>query len=237
MVLPLQGQAEELRLSLSKSFGYNDFGGNIQGTFTLSVNEIAGLERVLFLIDGKTMGWVTQPPYQLSFDTKDFAHGIHTLSAIGYTSDGTALRTNEIRTRFLSAEEGRQKTMSILLPLFGAVFGVMFLSLAIPVIMGGRNCVQEQSYKPGDYGLLGGAVCPKCGGPFGMHLWGLNLLRGKFERCPHCGKWSMVRRSSRQELGAAEEALMKKGDVPVMNGLSEMDRIKRELDESRFMDG
>ena len=52
--------------------------------------------------------------------------------------------------------------------------------------------------------MLGGGVCPKCKRPFALHIYGLNLIAGKFDRCPFCGRWSLVRRLPLEALRRVE---------------------------------
>ncbi len=37
------------------------------------------------------------------------------------------------------------------------------------------------------------ATCPKCGKQFHRSIWALNLGWHRYERCPHCKKWSLIR--------------------------------------------
>jgi len=82
---------------------------------------------------------------------------------------------------------------------------------------------------------MGGAICPKCQRPFAIHLYGINLGLGKFDRCPYCGKWSVVRRTSLQNLRAAEEAeLARAQEADRIPGMSEEEKLKKQLEDSKF---
>ncbi len=72
------------------------------------------------------------------------------------------------------------------------------------------------------------------GKPFGMHIWGLNALGGKYDRCDHCGKWSIVRRASPSALAAAEAADAPAASVPA--GEAAKERERRQLDDTRYSD-
>jgi hypothetical protein len=65
-----------------------------------------------------------------------------------------------------------------------------------------------------------------------------NLLLGKLERCPHCGKWQLSARAWGETLSAAEDRLRAAqsdgGSAEV--GLNEDERLRRQLDESKFDD-
>lgn len=61
------------------------------------------------------------------------------------------------------------------------------------------------------------------------------MIVGKFDRCEHCGKWSITRRATPQELSAAEEALLPSQETtaeekPVLRG------TKNSLDDTRYVD-
>ena len=73
--------------------------------------------------------------------------------------------------------------------------------------------------------------------PFARHIWGLNLVVGKYDRCPHCGKWSLVRSLPPDVLEAAVEARRQeaaaKSQAPSKPEEDESNWRKR-LDDSRF---
>ncbi|MGW8250720.1 MAG: Ig-like domain-containing protein, partial [Anaerolineales bacterium] len=202
----VQAQSEDLTLSLTRNFGYSSGTGDIQGTFTMRVSGPDDLTRVVFYIDGEAIGEATEPPFALRFQTGNYPLGVHTLSAVGYTNQGIELRSNEQRREFVSAQEGMQFVGRILLPLLGIIILSVLLSIAIPALTGRNRKEQVPLGAPRSYGMFGGTICPKCGRPFGIHLWGINLAVGKLDRCPHCGKWSLVRRVPPATLRQAEEA-------------------------------
>lgn len=236
-VTSAEAQAEDgLILRLARNFGYSSGGGDIQGNFTVSVSGPEDLTRVIFYIDGEVMAEVTTPPFIYKFSTGNYPDGIHTLSAVGYTASGAELRSNETRRRFLSAEEAGQNTLKFILPLLGVVFGIMLLSYLFPALLGRGKKQTLPLGAPRNYGILGGAICPKCGRPFGMHIWGLNMMVGKFDRCPYCGKWSIVRRASPQALHEAELAeLANANEIQIPTPSPEED-LKKELEDSRYQD-
>ncbi len=86
-----------------------------------------------------------------------------------------------------------------------------------------------------DYGIIGGAVCPKCGHPFSLTLLSLKFGFGtRLARCEACGKWSIVRRASPDELFAAE--LAKAQPSQPIREKSEEEKLKDLVDQSRFTD-
>lgn len=236
---PIFAQSEdgELTLRLSRDFGYSSGSGDIQGTFSMRASGPEDLARVAFFIDDQMLGEIAEPPFRLRFSTDDFPPGIHRMVAVGYTSSGEELRSNEIQAEFVTAEQGWQQTLKFILPLFGFIALAVLISLAVPMFFSrGRT----SSLPPGatrNYGILGGAICPKCQRPFGMHIYGLNLLVGKYDRCPYCGRWSLVRQASPAQLAAAQaaeiEAVQRTDRV---SPVSEAEQLERDLSDSKYQD-
>ncbi len=232
-----QANPEELSLRLSKDFGYSSGTGKIQGAISMIATGPTSLERVVFFIDEGSIGEVTQAPFRLRFSTDDYPLGSHTLYALGYTPDGRELRSNEIHAQFVSAEEGWQAAVRIVIPLLAFVFGAMILAGIVPLVLNRGKTSQLPLGAPRNYGFTGGAICPICQRPFAMHFLGLNLVTGKLDRCPYCGKWSLVRRASPEQLAAAEAAELAQADAGAAAPLiSEEEHLKRELADSRFDD-
>jgi DNA-directed RNA polymerase subunit RPC12/RpoP len=230
-------QGTGISLNLSRNFGYSSGTGKIQGQFTLKASGPANLQRVVFYIDEQQMGEATQSPFNLSFNTGSYSPAQHTLSAIGYTSDGQELRSNVITTQFVTSEQANQSTMRIVLPILVVVLGAILLSALIPVL---STRGKTQSLPPGaqrSYGMMGGTICPKCGRPFSIQFLGINLLAGKLNRCPYCGKWSIVRRRSMDDLRAGEQAeLTQASNDAIPSALSEEEKLRKELENSKYQD-
>ena len=89
-----------------------------------------------------------------------------------------------------------------------------------------------------DYGIAGGAICPKCHRPFSLSLVDIKIGFGsKLTRCPYCGKWSVLHRLSIEELRAAEAAeLADAQPSQPVHEKSEADKLKEMAEESRFTD-
>jgi hypothetical protein len=230
LLLPLaaQGQAEEaLDLRLKRDWGYGA-GGQIQGKFSLSVNGPDDIVKVEFIIDGEVVHTDTESAFRYQFNTDDFPPGVHTLTAIGYKADGTQVYGTEFVRQFLSADEARSSTMKIIVPLVLVVGVISMMGILGPVLMG-----RGKEFKPGQYGAAGGAVCPRCEFPYSRGVMAPNLLVGKLQRCPHCGKWAIVPRASQTALETAEQRWSREGtssvEVP-----SEDEILKQMIDDSRF---
>jgi len=231
-----QGQGQ-LTLSISRDFGYSSGTGRIQGSFSMRASGPEDLVKVAFWIDDQVIGEDTEPPFSIQFHTDNFALGVHTLKATGFTASGLEIHSNEYRQEFVEAEEGLQTALKIVLPILGVTFAAILLSFLFPLLGGRKPRTALPLGAPRKY-LLGGAICPKCKRPFGVHLWGLNLLVGKFDRCPHCGQWSLVRGASREALKAAEVAeLQMAGDMNEGTpAYTSEERKRKDLDDSRFTD-
>jgi hypothetical protein len=227
----------ELSLSLSRDFGYSSGTGKIQGTFSLKVKGPEDLARVEFLIDGKSIGEATQPPFNLQFNTDDYSLGVHTMTVVGFTVNGQELHSNEVRAEFVSATEGWQSALKIAIPIIAVALIAVLLSSVGPLLLGRGKKSNVPLGSQRSYGVLGGTICPKCGHPFSVHVWGINMLVGKLDRCPYCGKWSIVRRYPITALREAEVAELEdakdQGQVPT---LSEEEKLHKELEDSRFRD-
>ena len=231
MGIPAQAQGSELDLSLSKDFGFSA-GGQIQGNFTLSANGPADLASVRFELDGQELATINQAPFRLSFSTDRYASGQHQLLATGQTATGRTLQSNVIRVEFLSPEAAQQSTARLVLPIL-AVVGLIVVLGTVGQLFLGRNRPRPEPGAPRTYGLAGGAICPKCGRPFPRHVFSPNIVMGKLERCPYCGKWSIVPAASREALAAAEVA-ERAGSQPTVAPLSAEERLRQQIEESRY---
>jgi hypothetical protein len=191
---------------------------------------------VVFFIDAESIGEASEAPFNDRFVTDSYSKGPHTIHALGYTSGGRELHSNEIRVEFVSADEGMQAAMKIMLPLLGFVLLAMALSFAITFVSG-RKLADLPPGAPRNYGSAGGAICPRCKRPYPRHFWAPNLLVGKLERCPFCGKWAVLPAASMEALKSAEQAELldaqASGDVETQ---SQEDRLRKELEDSRYQD-
>jgi hypothetical protein len=223
------GQDETWDLGLHRDFGYAG-GGDIQGRFTLDVDEAEGLTQVVFLFDGEAVATDREAPFEFAFSTGDYPLGPHTLAAVGTLEGGGELRTPERQVNFVGADESWQAAFRIVGPILAVVLVVTALGVVGPLLLD-RG---KKGFRRGEYGAAGGAVCPRCGLPFSRHVVAPNLLLGKLERCPHCSRWSIVRAASRAELEVAEARL----DADVQKGALDVEdegaRLRREIDDSRY---
>ena len=219
-----------LQLGLRRDFG-TGIGASIQGTFSLRAEGPADLERVVFYLDDQPMAEVTAPPFRYQFHTDAYPPGLHTFSAVGHTAVGQEIASNTITRNFLTSGEATKIMVWIIAP----VLALVLVGGLITGWLARRRHAANPEMMAVD-GAFGGAICPKCKRPFARHWWGLNIVVGKYDRCPHCGKWSIVQRAHPAVLEAALEA-MKQADAQAGAPLpptDEQDALHRRLDESRF---
>ena len=226
----------ELKLGLSRDWGYSGFSNDIQGLFTMKIsNAPSDLARVVFFIDATNIGEVTQSPFSLQFNTDSYPLGTHTINAVGYMGDGSQIASNLIKVQFVSAGSGTKSIGLIIGAIVGILIIVAVISIGVPMIFDKGKMASLPLGEPRKYGIGGGAICPKCGRPHPIRLWWINLGLNKIDRCPFCGKWSYVRTRSREELLAAEKAeLAQVHPEAVFTGETEADKLKKEIDDSRF---
>lgn len=229
----------ELTLHVRRNVGYGG-GSQIRGSFRMEVTGPEDLTSVTFKIDDKEIGTVAAPPYKINFNTVDYALGWHDLSAVGRTADGRTLASNVRRFEFVSSEEEWAAVRRIMVPMLGVLGVILALAFGVPILLtltGKKTTVPLGA--PRRYGITGGTICPKCGRPFAIHWWGLTgSFAGKFDRCDHCSKWSFVRRVSVERLREAEaaELQMARPESPISEPSPE-EKLKQQLDDSRFFDG
>ncbi len=224
-------QENNLSLRLNRDFGYSS-GTQIRGTFSYRVSGPEDLARVVFLLDDEPIGEDTEAPFRLQFRTENYPLGLHTFSAVGYTSSGEEFRSNSIQRNFVSSEEERNFLLWVVVPIVVLALGGRFLSSWI------ANRGRRAEGKPAISGALGGTICPNCARPYAIHMWSLKLVVARLDRCPHCGKWKMVRRMPQEMLDASAEAWEAKESATSANHPAPTDpnKLQDQLDDSRFDD-
>jgi hypothetical protein len=217
-----------LSIEFHKDFGYAA-GSDIQGAFSLTVEGPENLVRVDYYLDDQLLGSGTQPPFRVSFNTGDHALGRHTFVAVGTTADGSEIRSLDRTLEFVSAEAGWQMAGKIGFPILGVVLIITLLGTIMPMLLG-----RKTKFRLGEYGAAGGAVCPRCSMPFSRHLMVPNMVFGKLERCPHCGKISIVAAASASALRQAEARWQADSHQGELRPENESDRLREQIDESRY---
>lgn len=235
--LPAWAQ-DQLTLTVRRDWGYSN-GSQIQGHFSMEAVSPENLTAVVFKIDEAVVAEVTREPFKVQFVTDDYPPGWHNLIAEGRTSDGRTLTSAARRFEFVSGAEAWAGAQRIIVSVLGAVMVVMSIVLTLQFVAtrtGSRKRLPLAA--PRRYGIAGGTICPKCQRPFALHWWSFNVGFQKFDRCEHCGRWSLVRRMSQDQLTRAEaaETRLALPEMPAPE-LSAEEKFKRQLDESRFDNG
>ena len=236
LIIPVYGQDADYAIRLRRDFGYGA-GSNVRGTFTISLlGDDSQVVSVDFLIDGEVMASVVETPFRHQFHTDDYGFGAHQLSALVFLEDGSMVRTASVGLNFVSPEDERQSLVKI----FTGIGVALIIPLVIFVLIQARIGKRKPTrvLQPGEtqnYRVLGGAICPKCGRPFPRHLWGLNLVVGKFDRCEHCGKWSLTVRATPEELKAAEESELSLSQ-PDRGLSSRKGEVQDALEDTKYFD-
>lgn len=233
---PVSAQEDEYSIRLRRDFGYGA-GNNVRGTFTISlVGDERQVTQVEFIIDGTRMALVEQAPFRFQFHTDAYEFGSHHLQALVSLLDGRVEQTAAVRMNFISPEDERGNVTTLFIGMGAiAVVSLVVFGLVQVLVFKRKPKHQTQPGVPQQYGAMGGAICLKCGRAFPRHFWGLNLLVGKLDRCPHCGKWSITKRATPDQLREAElaefEAQHKDVLEPTMYG-----KTRDTLDDTRFLD-
>ncbi|WP_420641871.1 Ig-like domain-containing protein [Candidatus Leptofilum sp.] len=224
-------ETSSLQLRLNRDFG-TGLGSNIQGRFSFRVEGPDNLETVSFYIDDQLVGEDSEAPFRLQFETDRYALGTHTLYAIGQTADGQTIESNRLTRNFISGGDSTRIALYIIIPIIVIAIGGRFLASRIS--NRGRKSGEQESLNV--HGPVGGTICPKCNKPFARHIWGLNVVVGKYDRCPHCGKWSLVRALPADQLDAAVEAMEAEAAQDKSQSTHEDDdeSWRKRLDDSKF---
>ncbi|MFN2188195.1 MAG: hypothetical protein ACK2T3_05480, partial [Candidatus Promineifilaceae bacterium] len=217
-------EPSSMKLILKRDMGFG-LGGQIQGRFSLKVEGPSNLEQVLFYIDDALLGKDSSEPFGITFNTSEFDKGVHRLYAVGTTSDGRDLMSNQITREFASM----QSVGLIVAGIIVLAVGFRVVSYFITREKGPTLAAQ--------FGMLGGTVCPNCGKPYGIHWWSLRLGFSRLDRCPHCGKWKMVSRASAEQLEEAALLLQDAQPGDLRSAAEQSDEEKlQQLDDSRYSD-
>jgi Zn ribbon nucleic-acid-binding protein len=161
--------------------------------------------------------------------------GSHTLHAIGYTTDGSQIPSNQIQRLFVTAGSGTKSVGIIIGGIVGLLVIGIVIAFVIPMVFNKGKMASLPLGAPRKYRIGGGAICPKCGRPHSIQLWWINMGFSKIDRCPFCGKWSLVRSQPLEKLREAEQAELAPAqpETPIV-GEIEAEKLKKELDDSRY---
>ena len=219
---------ETLVIDFNRDFGYGGFGIDIQGRFSMKVRSPDDIFRVEYFLDGEKVFDSVESPFKWQFNTAEFPEGRHTFSAVGYKADGTAVHAQEFVRDFLSSDQAWSQTGNFVVPLL-VIVGIATVGGVLGPILLGR----KKKHVPGQYGMSGGAICPRCTFPYSRSMMSPNLLVGKLSRCPHCGKWAIVPSASLDKLEAAEARFAAESQTEIETPSAE-EKMSQMLEDSRF---
>jgi len=223
-------------INVKKEFGFAN-GSQIRGDFSISLlGAESNIASVTFLIDGQELAIVSQAPFKTTFKTQSYPNGGHQLNAVITFMDGTTQTVEARRFMFLSAEEERGAMSEILVPLLVVVVGLMVFGIGAQFLAGrGKPAGGPEPGTARSYGIAGGSICPRCKRPTPRHVFGLNMVVGKLDRCENCGKWSIMRAYPIDVLRAAEAAEIKAEQTKgLATEKSEEEKLREMLDDSRY---
>jgi hypothetical protein len=223
-----QEEGETLVLDFNRDFGYGGFSGDIQGRFSMKVRAPDDIVRVVYYMDGELVFEGNEPPFKWQFNTASYPEGRHTFSAVGYKADGTEIQAEPFTRVFLSSDTAWSKTGGMVVPIL-VIVGVATLAGVVGPLLFGRR----KKHTPGVYGVAGGTICRRCTFPFSRSMMAPNLVVGKLERCPHCGKWAILPRASAAALETAE-ARLAADSVTTIDEPSEAEKLAEMVEASRF---
>jgi hypothetical protein len=226
-------QESPYTLRIMRDWGYGN-GADINGRMSLSIKgDQDQIQQVTFFIDEEVMASAAASPFKFQFDTNNYEPGLHRLTAEVKTTTGEIYTTNGLVSNFVEKGEANQSMLKILL----LVGGIAVVSIAIQFFMQ-KNANKNTRYDENgrvQYGIWGGAVCPRCGQPFNRSFFGINLVGVRLERCPHCGKLVAARRATPDQLQAAERRSRPEtvGRSPVT---SDPEKKQESYDDSKYTD-
>jgi len=226
-----QDETPQITIGLIRNMGYGGFGGEIQGSFTISASSDSELEKVVFYYNDTVLGEDSEAPYKLQFNTEVIEPGQVIFSAVGYFTDGSTARSNTLSRTVLSGDSVIGNMTGMIVPILVVIALIVGFSFALQFSRSKKGA----PFTPGKYGAAGGAVCPKCSLPFSRNFFSPNLVVGKLERCPHCGKISIRPRASVSALKEAEARYLESSNIA--NGQTpekEEDKMRKMIDDSRF---
>jgi hypothetical protein len=223
-------QSGQLTLSMSRDWGYGGFNGDIEGLFSLRVTGPANLARVEFYIGDTKIGQVTQPPFNLQFNTDNYPLGSHSIYAIGYSDTGQEYRSNGVSANFVP----KQSALKFILPILGIIVVAILLSTLVPFFANRGKRTSLPLGTERHYGAGGGGICPNCHRPFALPFFSAHFGLSKLAACPFCGKWSLVRVETIAKLREAEKAELESGKLEVPTQTSEEEKLRKEIDDSKY---
>lgn len=235
-VSPVFAQQDDFHLGVNRTFGYSS-GDQIRGTFNLFITGSTNIKSVQYLIDGKPIATATSAPFNVSIQTSNYAIGFHDLSATIETTDGRTVTVQARKFEFVSADQESSGVLRIIIPILGIVIAVTLLGFGAQVFLFKNKFAKTPPGTARNYSIRGGTICQRCHRPYSIHLWALNALTYRLDRCDYCGKWAFIRPVSREALRAAEqnELASFNNNAPIVEKTEE-EKLRELLDKSKYSD-
>jgi hypothetical protein len=200
---PALASDEDYSLVFRREFGVG-MPGAVQGHMSMTIKgNLDAVEKVVYIIDGQEMASMTAPSLKFQFNTDEYPAGKHTFYALVTTKTGETKQTAPISVSFIAADEAGALTRKI----FIAIGAILLMAALVSVLLTKRQLEASKAESVSADGLWGAAICPKCGRAFTRTVIGLNLISNRYEPCPHCRKWSMTQRATKDEIEQAERKL------------------------------
>jgi hypothetical protein len=223
------------RLNVNRLFGYSS-GNQIKGSFQLSVVGVSNISSVDYILDGQVIATVRTAPFQMNFQTETYSFGMHTLSAIITTTDGRNMEVPDRQFEFATSQQEQQSVVEVMVPLGSVILLAAVLGLGVQFLFM-RN--KKREFVPlgtaRNYGIRGGAICPKCQRPTVFHPFAPHFgFRMKFDICENCGKWSPMTVLPLSELRKAEEEEAKSVESGQVVQKTEEEKLNDILNESKY---
>lgn len=201
LVSPALASGEAYSLVFRREFGVG-MPGAVQGHMSMTIKgDLDAVEKVVYMIDTQEMASMTAPSFKFQFNTDDYSAGQHTFYALVTTKTGETKQTNSISVKFIAADEANL----IIRNVFIGVGAILLVTVLVSVLVTKHQVETSKSGGVSVAGLWGAVVCPNCGRAFTRTVIGLNLLSKRYEPCPHCRKWSMTNRATKEEIEQAEQ--------------------------------
>lgn len=205
-VSPVMAIEEAYSLVFRREFGVG-MPGAVQGHMSMTVRgDLDAVDKVVYLIDDQEMATMTAPSLKFQFNTDDYPAGEHMLYALITTKGGETIKTASFSVSFIEAGKANAITRKVLI----GIGAILLFTILLSVLITKRQVEESKTEGLNMVGLWGATVCPKCGRAFNRNVFGLNLISKRYEPCPHCGKWSMTRRATKEEIEEANQKLKAK---------------------------
>ena len=124
--------------------------------------------------------------------------------------------------------------MKVILPVLGVVVLAILLSTLGPLLIGRGKRTSLPLGAERNYGIRGGAICPKCKRPFALPLISAHVGFSRIAVCPYCGKLSLVRAESIDKLRQAEKAELEWAKPEEPSEAPEEEKLRKEIDDSKY---